>query len=135
MGKISFFYKIIYNTMPKVDLKAKKAFYPADDEVKHFVRKSKTPKTATGRKCIVPGSLVILLSGRYRGKRVVVLKRLDSGLLLVNGPYKLNGVPIKRVNAAYVVPTSTKLDVSKIETTKFNDAYKKVEHMAGYLRC
>ena len=170
--------------MPKVDLKAKKAYYPADDEVKHFTRKSKVPKPSTGRKCIVPGTVVILLSGRFRGKRVVVLKRLDSGLLLVTGPYKINGVPLKRVNAAYVVPTSTKLDVSKVDVSKLNDAYfakgktnkkakgedaffaqqaeltedekakladkknaqktvdsslleavKKVEHLAGYLRC
>merc|ERR1712100_951074 len=90
---------------------------------KHFVRKSKAPKPSSGRKCVVPGSVVILLSGRFRGKRVVVLKRLDSGLLLVTGPYKVNGVPLKRVNAAYVVPTSTKVNVSGVDVSKVDDAF------------
>merc|ERR1712100_975336 len=90
---------------------------------KHFVRKSKAPKPSSGRKCVVPGSVVILLSGRFRGKRVVVLKTLASGLLLVTGPYKLNGVPLKRVNAAYVIPTSTKLNVSGVDVSKVDDAY------------
>merc|ERR1712054_232778 len=109
--------------MPKADLHAKRVYYPADDCVKNFKRKCKTPNPTKGRKCIVPGSVVILLSGRFRGKRVVVLKTLDSGLLLVTGPYKVNGVPLKRVNAAYVIPTSTKLNVSGANVSSVNDAF------------
>jgi len=66
---------------------------------------------------------VILLSGRFRGRRTVVLKTLESGLLLVTGPYKLNGVPLKRVNAAYVLPTSSKLNVGNVDVSKVNDAW------------
>merc|ERR1712146_387385 len=88
-----------------------------------FKRKCKAPGAAKGRKCIVPGSVVIVLSGRFRGKRVVVLKTLPSELLLVTGPYKLNGVPLKRVNAAFVIPTSTKLNVSGVDVKSVDDAY------------
>merc|ERR1712087_581447 len=109
--------------MPKVNLSGKKVYYPADDEVKNFVRKCKTPNKTKGRKCIVPGSVVILLSGRFRGRRTVVLKTLDSGLLLVTGPYKLNGVPLKRVNAAYCIPTSSKLNVANVDVSKIDDAW------------
>merc|ERR1739845_103600 len=106
--------------MPKANLKGERVYYPADDEVKNFQRKCKTPQPAKGRKCIVPGSIVILLSGRFRGRRVVVLKSLDNGLLLITGPYKLNGVPLRRVNPAYVLPTSAKLNMAGIDTNKVN---------------
>ena len=73
------------------------AWYPAEDEKKHY-KKTLKSKTAKLRKSITPGSVLVLLAGRFRGRRVVFLKQLSSGLLLVSGPYKINGVPLKRVN-------------------------------------
>ncbi|ESK96069.1 60s ribosomal protein l6 [Moniliophthora roreri MCA 2997] len=98
-------------------------FYPAED-VRQPKKSRKSPKPTQLRPSITPGAVLILLAGRFRGKRVVFLKQLESGLLLVTGPFKINGVPLRRVNQAYVIATSTKVDLEGFKVDeKINDAY------------
>ncbi|VDK40096.1 unnamed protein product [Taenia asiatica] len=61
------------------------------------------------------GTIVILLAGRHRGKRAVIVGRHRfSGLLLVTGPFKCNGIPVRRVHPDYVIATKTRIKMGKL---------------------
>lgn len=52
---------------------------------------------------------------------MILLKTLEQGVLLVTGPFKVNGVPLRRVNARYVIATSRKVDLSGIDQKKVDE--------------
>jgi len=105
-------------------------YYPTEDQRgkrnARPAKKTKGDKKVTKhsgklRKSLLPGTVVILLAGRHKGRRVVFLKQLASGLLLVTGPWKVNGVPLRRVNQRYVIATTTKINVSSVKLAESMD--------------
>jgi len=100
-------------------------FYPADVVPKPLPT-ARILRPAKLRPSLTPGTVVILLVGRYKGQRAIILRHLASGLLLVTGPYKLNGIPLRRVNPVYVIATSTKVDLKGIDSSSVNDEFFKI---------
>merc|ERR1712032_1065814 len=76
------------------------------------------------RSSLSAGTVAIVLAGVHKGKRVIVLKSLETGLILVTGPFKLNGAPLRRVNQRFLLATSTKVDVSGVKVpASIDDKY------------
>ncbi|CAF2403998.1 unnamed protein product [Rotaria sp. Silwood2] len=102
-------------------------YYATEERPKKFSVKRKrfSDHPRRFRSTLTPGTVVILVAGKHAGKRAVVVKHLSSGLLLVTGPHKLNGVPLRRVNQIYVIATSTKLDLSSAKFDNLDDKFFK----------
>lgn len=87
------------------------------------VQKTKTKKNRLGhnkKKILVLNCIIIIFKST-----------LKSGLLLVSGPFKVNGVPVKRVSQSYVIATSLKVNVDPSVAKDIDDAYFKKEVSAG----
>ena len=111
--------RLLFRKYP-TEIKPAGQYYPTED-VKKPIKRSLKAATAKLRSSITPGTVLILLSGKYRGRRVVFLKQLESGLLLVSGPYTVNGVPLRRVNQAYVIATKTKVQLGALDLSGATD--------------
>ncbi|EDW50961.1 GM16427 [Drosophila sechellia] len=109
----------------KVPIKKSKASYPTKTFVKKRPSKANfSEHKRNTRRNLTPGTVLILLAGRHQGKRVVLLKVLASGLLLVTGPFALNSCPLRRVSQRYVIGTSSKVDLGAFKVPEhLNDAY------------
>ena len=80
----------------------------------------------TVRSSLSAGTVAILLAGVHKGKRVVVLKQLETGLLLVTGPFKLNGTPLRRYVAKAIVDCQQRRMKNLSSQTTVNDSISRI---------
>merc|ERR1711976_597835 len=99
--------------------------YPTEDVVKSKATARVFSKHARSvRSSLSAGTVAIVLAGAHKGKRVVVLKSLASGLVLITGPFKVNGCPLRRVNQRLLLATSTSVNISGVKVPdSLNDEY------------
>lgn len=108
-----------------VYLKKPKANYPTKARItKRPARGTFSRHPRYIRRSLKPGRVLILLAGRHQGKRVVLLKALKSGLLLVTGPFTLNSCPLRRISQRYVIACQTRIDLGDYQVPEhINDNY------------
>merc|ERR1711998_454898 len=98
--------KVWQKTEAPVKAASKKAtrYYPAEDVKKKLGNHHNTTKLTKLRDSITPGTVLILLAGRFKGCRV-------------------DGVPLRRVPQSYVIATKTSVDISGVAIpAEVNDA-------------
>lgn len=107
-GNRKLFYKIRETKKELVPVKAKKRI-PRKWGGTKFALKKKFVVKRKLRKSIEIGKVAIILTGKHMGKRCIITKILDSGLLVVTNPLEETKITLKRIDPAYLIVTSTNI--------------------------
>ncbi|ABW98320.1 rpl6B (nucleomorph) [Hemiselmis andersenii] len=92
--------------------------------------REKRTKTLKNKRLIIKtkkkfkiGSIIILLGSKFQGKKAVLLKITKKGLLIISGPFSVNGISLRRINPRYAVPTEIGIGLNNLQLGFLNDDY------------
>mmetsp|Transcript_29247 Transcript_29247/g.57225 ORF Transcript_29247/g.57225 Transcript_29247/m.57225 type:complete len:203 (+) Transcript_29247:25-633(+) len=100
-----------------------------DFEKLNFLKKKKTKginkkkKANKSHEKIKKGSVIILLGLKFQGKKAILLKITKKGFFVISGPFSINGIPLRRINPRYALPTEINVDLSNMKLGFINDNY------------
>jgi len=87
------------------------------------------------RKSITPGTIGIILKGPQKTRRVVFIKQVESGLMIVANP--VAGLEPTTVDSRYFLSTKVKLDISGVKVPEemvHSHFHNKAERRKAYLK-
>lgn len=92
-------------------------------KINQLVKEKSKKKVYKIEKNFKKGTILILLGLKFKGKKCVFLKFTQNGSMVITGPYRMNGIPLRRINPKYAFLTEIKINLNYLNLNFLSDRY------------